>query len=56
MAGTVKHVKLDSRTARRKLKVGRQANWQNLTPGTHLGYHKKEAGNAGRWLLRRYCG
>jgi integrase len=25
-------------------------------PGTHLGYQRKEAGKAGRWLLRRHLG
>jgi integrase len=56
MARTVKHSKLDSRTARRRLKTGRQPHWQALTPGYHLGYQRKKSGEAGRWLLRRYLG
>src|SRR5690242_13852843 len=57
MVGTVQHAKLDSRTARRKSKkIGRQVQWQSLTPGTHLGYQKRKASEPGRWLLRRYLG
>jgi hypothetical protein len=33
MAGTVKHAKLESRTARSRLKRGRQPHWQALVPG-----------------------
>jgi hypothetical protein len=43
MARTVKHAKLDSRTARadtKKLKRGRQPHWQELQPRTHLGYQR----------------
>src|SRR5579863_9151167 len=56
MARTVRHSKLDSRTARRRLKTGRQPHWQALTPGIHVGYQRKKSGEAGRWLLRRYAG
>ena len=43
MAGAVKHAKLESRTARSRLKRGRQPHWQALVPGkVHL------AINAGR--------
>jgi hypothetical protein len=39
MAGTVRHAKLESPTARAKLKRGRQSHWQTLITGrAHLGY------------------
>jgi integrase len=57
MAGTVKHAKLDSRTARARLKRGRQPHWQALVPGkVHLGYQCWKGDPVGRWLLRRYVG
>jgi hypothetical protein len=56
MAGTVRHAKLDSRTAREKLKKGRQAHWQELQPKVHLGYQRHKGTSAGRWLLRRHLG
>jgi integrase len=47
MAGTVKHAKLDNRTARARLKG--TEHWQALVAGrAHLGWR------AGRWILRRY--
>src|SRR6516165_7483768 len=60
MAGTVKHARLESTSARERLKRGRQPHWQALIEGrVHLGYQRwkgcdGEAG--GRWLLRRYIG
>jgi integrase len=55
MAGSVKHAKLESRTARSRLKRGRQPHWQALVPGKmHLGYQCREGDREGRWLLRRY--
>jgi integrase len=56
MARTVNYAKLDSRTARGRLKRGRQAHWRPLQPGVHLGYQRWEDGSEGRWLLRRYLG
>jgi integrase len=56
MAGTIRHAKLDSRTAREKLKKGRQPHWQELQPNTHLGYQRWKGDGTGRWLLRRYLG
>ena len=56
MAGTVKRARLDSPTARSRLKRGRQAHWQALEEGrVHLGYQCWK-GEQGRWLLRRYIG
>jgi hypothetical protein len=55
MAGTVKHARLESRSARSRLERGRTAHWQTLLPGrVHLGYQRWKGGPAGRWLLRRY--
>jgi integrase len=59
MARKVRHAELDSRTARSKLKRGRQAHWKPLspdTPGIHLGYQRQPGASEGRWLLRRYLG
>jgi integrase len=57
MAGTVHHAKLESRTARSRLKRGRQPHWQAIIPGRlHLGYQCWKGDQEGRWLLRRYIG
>jgi integrase len=56
MARTIKPANLDSRTARARLKRGRQAHWQPLQAGSHFGYHHSRIDPAGRWLLRRYLG
>jgi integrase len=55
MAGTVKHARLESRTARRKLNHGRQPHWIAVVPQrVHLGWQRWEDDDAGRWMLRRY--
>jgi integrase len=54
MARTVRTAKLDSPTARSKLKKGRQAHWEQLHAGTHLGYQRGKGTTFGRWILRRY--
>ena len=57
MAGTVRHTKLESHTARARLKPGRQPYWQALVAGrVHLGWQRWKGDPAGRWLLRRYVG
>jgi integrase len=57
MAGTVKHAKLDSRTARSRLKRRRQPHWQALVTGkVHLGWQCWKGDPVGRWVLRRYVG
>ena len=57
MAGTVKHARLESPTARSRLKRGRQPHWQALEEGrVHLGYQCWKGAEHGRWLLRRYVG
>ncbi|MGC2076033.1 MAG: site-specific integrase [Xanthobacteraceae bacterium] len=57
MAGTVKHARLESASARNRLKRGRQPHWQALIEGkVHLGYQCWKGEPAGRWVLRRYIG
>jgi hypothetical protein len=57
MAGTVKHARLESLTARSRLKSGRQPHWQALVEGkVHLGWQRWKGESAGRWILRRYIG
>src|SRR5262249_26200211 len=54
MSGTVREAKLQTPTARARLKRGRQAHWRAIAPGRHLGYQRRPDDVAGRWLLRRY--
>ena len=57
MAGTVKHARLESQSARARLKRGRQPHWQALVEGrVHLGWQCWKRDPVGRWLLRRYIG
>ena len=57
MTKTVREAKIETRTARSKLKRGRQAHWRTILPGRlHMGYQRKPEAIAGRWLLRRYRG
>jgi integrase len=57
MAGTVKHARLESPSARNRLKRGRQPHWQALIEGkVHVGYQCWKGEPAGRWVLRRYIG
>jgi integrase len=57
MAGTVRHARLESASARDRLKRGRQPHWQALVEGkVHLGYQRKRGAADGRWVLRRYVG
>jgi integrase len=57
MAGTVKHARLESSSARERLKRGRQPHWQALIDGkVHLGWQGWKGEPAGRWVLRRYIG
>jgi len=59
MARTVKHSKLESRTARARLKRGRQPHWRDILTGpvrVHIGYQRRPEEGEGRWLLRRYIG
>jgi integrase len=54
---TVKHAALETPTARKRLKRGRQPHLQSLIAGqAALGYQRKEGVLRGRWLLRRSLG
>jgi hypothetical protein len=56
MARTVRDAKLETRTARARLKEG-SAYWRTLVPGQlHLGYRKRRADAPGSWVARRYIG
>jgi integrase len=52
MARTIKPVDLSTRTARARLKRGRQPSWNALTAQAHLGYQRWPDEKAGRWILR----
>ena len=59
MAGIITTYKrLESRSARSKLRRGRTPHWRALEEGkvsrVHIGYQCHEGAPAGRWLLRRY--
>src|SRR6516225_4616104 len=57
MSGTVKHARLESQSARARLKRGRQPHWQALVEGkVPLGWQCWKGDPVGRWLLRRYVG
>ncbi len=57
MAGTVRYVKLETRTARMKLEPGRARYWRNLVLGRlALGYQRKTPGAPGRWVARKTLG
>jgi hypothetical protein len=54
MARTVRDAKLESPTARAKVKVSGVPHWRALDHGLHLGYRKSK--NGGRWVMRVYRG
>lgn len=59
MAGIISvHKRLESRSARSRLKRGRAAHWRALEEGkvsrVHIGYQCHKGAPVGRWLLRRY--
>jgi integrase len=56
MARTIKPAAMDSKTARAKLRRGRQPSWNALTARAHLGYQRWPGEPAGRWILRRRIG
>jgi integrase len=54
MARTIKPAALGSRTARARLKRGRQPHFNSLVGAkVHLGYVRRPDERAGRWILRR---
>lgn len=55
MSGTVKEANLRTRTARVRLRRGREPSWHTLLPGrAHLGWQRWPGPAAGRWVLRQY--
>jgi hypothetical protein len=53
MARTIKPAALGSRTARARLRRRRQPHWNAIGAKIHLGYVRRPAERAGRWILRR---
>ena len=51
---TIREKKLDSASARAKLKPSGKPYWRAIDAGLHLGYRKGLRG--GKWVLRRYLG
>jgi integrase len=57
MARTIRDARLETRTARARLTVGRNVHWRTLVPGKcHLGYRRRRADLPGQWLVRHYKG
>ena len=53
---TVREAALGNRTARARLKSGRQPHWRSLAPGITIGWQRWKGERDGRWLLRRRVG
>jgi integrase len=54
MARVIREARIESRTARAKLRRGRQPHLRTITVGrAALGYVRKPGAPAGRWILRR---
>ena len=57
MAKTVNDARIDTRTARERLKTQTGPHWRTLIPGKlHLGYRRRKKEAAGTWIVRRYLG
>jgi integrase len=54
MARRVRDRTIESREARRKLKVSGKPYWRAIRRGLHIGYRKGKTG--GVWVIRRYLG
>ena len=54
MARRVRDKTIDSREARRKLKVSGKPYWRAIGKGLHIGYRKGKT--SGVWVIRRYLG
>jgi integrase len=52
MARRVRDANLETRNARRALKVHAKPYWRSLDKGLHLGYRKRASG--GSWIVRRF--
>jgi integrase len=56
MARRVKDATLDSREARRRLKIRGKPYYRQIERGLHLGYRRLGGGVAGTWVGRHYVG
>jgi integrase len=56
MARKVRDATLDSREARRRLKIRGKPYYRVLERGLHLGYRRLGGGQAGTWVARHYVG
>jgi integrase len=57
MTRTIVHKRIETPTARAKLKRGNKTHYQSLVAGkASLGYTRKDDAPHGRWFLRRYIG
>jgi integrase len=55
VVGVVREARLQTPTARGKLKPGRQPHWNTILAGkAHLGWRRRPKDKAGSWVLRRY--
>lgn len=55
MARTVRHISLETRTARQRLAYRRKPYWWGIEVGLHLGYRRLK-GSSGTWVARRFIG
>jgi integrase len=57
MAGSIQYVRgLENRSGRMKLKPGSKTYWRTIIGTLALGYQRRHAGAAGRWIARSYVG
>jgi integrase len=56
MARRIKDSTLDSREARRRLKIRGKPHFRAIERGLHLGYRRLGGGQAGTWVARYYLG
>jgi integrase len=57
MAGSIRYVRgLESRSGRMKLKPSAKVYWRSIVGTLALGYQRRHAGVAGRWIARSYIG
>ncbi|MDD3289165.1 MAG: site-specific integrase [Alphaproteobacteria bacterium] len=52
MARQVRDAVLESREARKRLKVQSEPHWRGIDTGLHLGYRRRS--NGGSWIVRRF--
>jgi hypothetical protein len=53
MARQIRNANLETRNARRRLKVQGKPYWTAINQGLHIGYRKRSSG--GTWIARRLC-